>query len=157
MGQREPIAVAPIRAWESTVTDQAERLAGFHAKARRRALRDAAFKYVRPDDHPQESYTASENASSERYGLPCRSKSRSWVAAVASKAYTLAKVVTSPPCSDEVFEARQAACGSCPHLTQIGDGKRFCECCGCPRWSGSELSKKNRYSAHRCPADPPRF
>ena len=72
----------------------------------------------------------------------------------------MVKVLASPRVGDATYEKRMAECRACPHVTVVNK-LHYCQCCGCPKWSGigegSDLEHKNRHAAHQCPRDPPAF
>lgn len=51
---------------------------------------------------------------------------------------------------EEIFAARLDLCRACDSRLVDGD-KEYCGACGCPKWSGSELSTKLRMPRLSCP------
>lgn len=54
---------------------------------------------------------------------------------------------------EEIFAARLDLCRACDSRLVDGDDgdKEYCGACGCPKWSGSELSTKLRMPKLSCP------
>lgn len=52
--------------------------------------------------------------------------------------------------SEETFASRMEICRACDSRLVDGD-KQYCGACGCPKWSGSELSTKLRMPKLSCP------
>ncbi len=96
----------------------------------------------------------------EKHGAPCPRPNEGWIKGLASKAFSLAKVLASPEVPSDVFELRMRECQACPYSTKAR-GHHWCGCCSCPKWNAggisSALEYKNRKAAWRCSRPDPAF
>ena len=81
-----------------------------------------------------------------------------WIVNLLPRAASFASVILSRRIEAAEYEARQAACATCPaaiiQLRVVKNEVRermFCSQCSCPHWFGSRLDYKNTKAAHRCP------
>ena len=90
---------------------------------------------------------------------PCR-QNEGWIAATASKALSLAIVISSAKVPPRVAEERMRRCDACPHCTVQG-AKHYCGCCGCPRWGVGGVNSSLEYKVIKagwlCPREAPEF
>jgi len=95
-----------------------------------------------------------------KIAAPCTTQNAGWIAAVASKALSLAIVVSSIKVPEYVGAERLRRCGLCPHSTVRGR-KHYCGCCGCPKWNvgrvDSALEYKDTKAGWFCPRTEPAF
>lgn len=93
-------------------------------------------------------------------GTPCRKQNEGWLRDIASKALSLAAVVSSPVVPASVSAERLGRCVVCPHCSER-HGKHYCGCCGCPMWNvgkvDSALEYKVTKAGWRCPREKPAF